>query len=102
MPSDKTRVAYYQRQARESEQRARQCEARGDKRGAVQWARVAQGELDAAEFWAGPDSPFVEPQPFHLLDSEFDSAWKPPLTLSTEGAAPKLGDSWRVQMRGVA
>lgn len=99
MPTDATRVAHYQRQARISESYAHAAQMRGDKRAALQWARIAQGEREAAEYWASDDAATADS--FCLLDSDFDSAWRPPLTLSTESAAHQIGDGWRVAKRGV-
>lgn len=36
-----------------------------------------------------------------ILDSDFDSAWAPPVTLATEQTAPVLLDSWRAERKGV-
>jgi len=36
-----------------------------------------------------------------IVDSEFDSTWRPPLTLQTESVAPKPFDGWRSKREGV-
>lgn len=40
-------------------------------------------------------------EPVSLLDSEFDSAWAPPVTLRTQDSAPVLLEGWRVTKQGV-
>lgn len=41
-------------------------------------------------------------EPVSLLDSDFDSAWAPPVTLATATAAPVMLEGWRVRNQGVA
>lgn len=38
-----------------------------------------------------------------VLDSEFDSYWRPPVTLCTDqtDAPPRIGESWRASFEGV-
>ena len=69
MQANRMRARHYEREARRSDERAELCRKRGDIRGAKSWARIAEGEREAAAFWSSDAAPIVDSLPAFMLES---------------------------------